>query len=110
MAKWGKWRDKEFAEHYWLANDLGQAGAVPPILEEMVRWLYERGRIDRFLDVLNHRAMPSQVVTPPVLAGVLRRVLAKDAGERGARLREAGGLGLVEARRKWLNRFPAYAS
>jgi flavin-dependent dehydrogenase len=108
MAAWGRWRDKEFAEHYWLANDLGQAGTVPPVLVEMIRCLHERGAIDRFLDVLNHRAKPSQVVTPPVLLGVLRRV-ARRKGQRAALLREVGELGLVDARRRWLNWRPAYA-
>ena len=29
MRAWGRWRDREFAEHYWLAYDLEEAGAVP---------------------------------------------------------------------------------
>jgi 2-polyprenyl-6-methoxyphenol hydroxylase-like FAD-dependent oxidoreductase len=109
MSKWGKWRDKEFAEHYWLANDLGKAGTVPTVLAEIVGRLHERGEIDRFLDVLNHRAMPSEVVTPPLLAGAVGRLLVKGS-DRPAMLRETGSLGLVQARRLWLNRFPAYSS
>src|SRR5439155_22050861 len=23
LRRWGRWRDKEFGEHYWFANDLG---------------------------------------------------------------------------------------
>jgi len=109
MSSWGRWRDKEFAEHYWLANDLGKAGTVPAVLEEIVRRLYERGEIAGFLDVLNHRAMPSEVVTPALLIGALARLLVKSNDRRGL-LRETGALGLVEAKRRRLNWRPAYAN
>src|SRR6201997_2151400 len=36
LARWGRWRDREFAEHYWLAGDLGKAGALPVVLHQMV--------------------------------------------------------------------------
>ncbi len=109
MSDWARWRDREFAEHYWLANDLGKSGPVQPVLVEIVRRLHKAGKIDDFLDVLNHRAKPSQVVTPPVLLGAVGKMLVRgDGGGRKELLREAGTLGLVEARRRWLNRFPAY--
>jgi flavin-dependent dehydrogenase len=109
MSDWARWRDEEFAEHYWLANDLGKAGPVPPVLVEIVRRLDKAGKIDDFLNVLNHRAKPSQVVTPPVLLGAVGRMVARgDGGGRKALLGEAAALGIVEARRRWLNRFPTY--
>lgn len=110
LSRWGRWRDKEFAEHYWLANDLGKAGTLPVALTEVVAHLYEKDRIDRFLEVLNHRAKPSQAVTPALLAGAVARLLVSGAGGRAAMLRETGSLGLEQAQRLWLNRFPRYAS
>jgi len=107
MSGWGRWRDREFAEHYWLAADLGKAGDVPKVLVEVVRRLHERGEIDRFLEVLNHRAKPSEVVTPVRLLGAVTGLLAKDG--RREMLGEVGALTAEEARRRWLNLRPAYA-
>ncbi len=108
MKKWGRWRDREFAEHYWLATDLGKSGAVPAVLGEIVRGLVERDEVDNFLEFLNHRVKPSKVVTPPRLLGAVGRLMGKRAGERGAILREVAGLTADEAHRRWLNRRPAY--
>jgi hypothetical protein len=36
MRHWGRWRDREFTEHYWLAYDLEEAGTVPAVLVEML--------------------------------------------------------------------------
>jgi len=45
----------------------------------------------------------------PVLLGAVGRMFARgDGGGRKALLGEAAALGMVEARRRWLNRFPAY--
>src|SRR5271169_6522160 len=46
LAGWARWRDDDAAEHYWLATDLGQAGLAPAVLPEVVRRLYERGKLD----------------------------------------------------------------
>jgi flavin-dependent dehydrogenase len=108
MKKWGRWRDGEFAEHYWLATDLGKSGAVPVILGEIVRGLIEHDEVDKFLELLNHRVKPSEVVTPPRLIGAIGRLMRRRAGERGAILREVAGLTADEAHRRWLNHRPAY--
>jgi flavin-dependent dehydrogenase len=51
LVGWARWRDDDAGEHYWLAADLGQAGSAPAVLPEIAQRLYERGRLDRFLDL-----------------------------------------------------------
>jgi 2-polyprenyl-6-methoxyphenol hydroxylase-like FAD-dependent oxidoreductase len=108
-ARWGREREREFAEHYWLAYDLEEAGTVPAVLVEMMRRLQQQGRAELFFDVLNHRARPSQVLTPPRVAGASARLLARRGTARRALLAELATLGAREARRRWLNARPAYA-
>jgi hypothetical protein len=108
MARWGRWRDDEFAEHYWFAGDTSAAGPPPAVPTELLRGLFRRGDIGRFLDVLNHRARPSQVATPPRLMGAVARTVAGHPGERLNVLREVRDLGLQELRRRRLNRRPEY--
>jgi len=107
MTRWGRWRDDEFAEHYWLAIDLGKSGELPSVLPELFGDLRRQGQIDRFFDLLNHRSSPSQVLTPPRLAKATARLM----GRRGrlSVLREVGALGADEMRRRWRNRRPAYS-
>jgi hypothetical protein len=108
MARWGRWRDDEFAEHYWFAGDTSAAGPPPAVLSEVVRGLHRRGDIGKFLDVLNHRARPSQVLTPPRLVGAVARAVARHPGERVQVLRETRDLLAQELRRRRLNRRPEY--
>jgi flavin-dependent dehydrogenase len=108
MARWGEWRDAEFAEHYWLAVDLGKTGPVPSVLPEVFDYLHERGKLDPFLDLLNHRSKPSEVLTPPRLVRATARVLRKRANRLG-NLREVGGLLTEDLHRRRLNRRPAYS-
>ena len=109
MARWGRWRDREFAGHYWLANDLGQSGPVPAVLTEIVRRLNEQGQAGMFLDLLNHRAKPSQVLTATRLIAATGRLMARRRGQRRAVLHEATGLVASDARRRWRNHSPRYA-
>jgi 2-polyprenyl-6-methoxyphenol hydroxylase-like FAD-dependent oxidoreductase len=110
LARWGRWRDRDFAEHYWLANDLGQSGTVPAVLSEIVRRLNEQGKAGSFLDLLNHRVKPSQILTPARLLGATGRLVVRQRGRRRAILREVAALASQDARRRWLNRRPAYAA
>src|SRR5438128_206663 len=92
MARWWRWRDREFAEHYWFATDLGKPGAVPAVLPPLVRGLRDRGKTDLFLDLLSHRARPSRVLTPPRLVKATARLLARRGSDRRAVLREVASL------------------
>lgn len=109
MARWGRWRDREFAEHYWFAYDLEEPGAVPAVLVELLRRLQQQGKAGLFFDLLNHRVRPSGVLTPPRVLGASTRLLARRGTDRRALLAELGSVGAREARRRWLNRRPAYA-
>jgi flavin-dependent dehydrogenase len=109
LERWGRWRDREFAEHYWLAYDLEQAGPVPAVLVELLRGLQRQGKGALFFDVLNHRVRPTRVLTPPRVLGASTRVLARRGTRRRAFMAELGSLGARETRRRWLNARPAYA-
>ncbi len=108
LARWGRWRDEDAAEHYWFATDLGKAGALPAALPEMQRRLLAQGKIDLFLNLFAHRSRPSEVFSPPRLLGATGRLLARPGCERRALLREVGALIVADAHRKRLKRRPAY--
>lgn len=107
MGDWGRWREREFAEHYWLAYDLEEAGSVPAVLVEFLRTLDGKGRAGDFFDVLNHRARPSQVLTPPRMLAASTHLLGRRGRARA--LAQVGSLGAREARRRWLNAHPVFA-
>jgi hypothetical protein len=49
MVAWGSWRDKDAAEHYWLATDMGKDGSTPAVVPEIERRLLEQGKIGTLL-------------------------------------------------------------
>jgi len=106
---WARWRDDDAREHYWFAADLGKAGLAPAVLPEIAQRLHQRGRLDSFVDLLNHRTAPSQVLTPPRLAGATARLLTRRGCDRRALLAEVGSLIAAENTRKRLARHPHYA-
>jgi flavin-dependent dehydrogenase len=108
MGEWGRWREHEFAEHYWLAYDLEEAGTVPPVLVEFLRRLHQQGRAGEFFDVLNHRARPSQVLTPPRMLAASMRLLARRGRARA--LAQVGALGVRDARRRRMSAHPVFAA
>jgi flavin-dependent dehydrogenase len=108
MKRWGRWRDHEFGEHYWFAVDAGGTGEVPVVLPEILRDLDAHGEAALFFDVINHRARPSELPTPPRLLRATRRTLAQRRGERLSVLRDVAGLGAEDLRRRWRNRRPVF--
>ena len=109
LAEWGAWRDRDAVGHYWLANDMGKAGAAPAPVVELGRWLLERGQLDELVDVFAHRHLPAEVITPPRLLAAVARLLARQGADRRALLRQLGPLAAENARRQLLNRRPVYA-
>jgi flavin-dependent dehydrogenase len=107
LAGWGRWRDHDAVEHYWLATDLGKAGQVPAVLPEIANRLLAQGEIDLYLDLFNHRSKPSEVISPPRLLGATGRLLVQRGCNRRALLREVGALVGEDGRRRRLNRRPA---
>ncbi len=110
LADWAHWRDRDAAGHYWLATDMGRAGAMPTVFPEMQKRLLEQGKIDTVIDLFTHRSHPSQVITPPRLLGATGRLLLRPGCERGNLLREVGALIRTDVHRKRLNRRPAYVA
>jgi flavin-dependent dehydrogenase len=110
LRDWGRWRDRDAIEYYWLAGDLGRAGPVPAALPELVARLLAQGRIDLFLDLLTHRARPSAVLSPQRLLGAAGRLLARPGCDRRALLVQMRGLAAEDARRRRLKRRPRYAA
>ena len=109
MARWGRWRDRDFAEYYWLANDLGKAGRMPAVLPQMICDLHAKGQIGRFLDLFTHREKPSRILSPARLVGSAGR-LVRDHSDRRKVLTEVGTLVGQNAHRQFLNHRRAYAT
>ena len=78
------------------------------MLPEIAQRLYERGKLDPFLNLFNHRSAPSKVLTPPRLAGATARLVARGGCDRRALLGEVGALIAEDVRRKRLARHPHY--
>jgi flavin-dependent dehydrogenase len=109
MAKWGRWRDREFLEHYWQGNDFGVAGPIPAVAPEILRRVCARGETDRFVEMLSHRSRPREVITRARVITSTGRLLLRRPGERGPLLREARSLAARELRRAWWRHRPVYA-
>lgn len=110
MARWGRWRDREFADHYWFANDLGKAELQPSVLlPQILRDLHAKGQIGRFHELFAHRTKPSRVLNPARLVGSAGRLLC-DHGDRRAVLKEVRTLVAQNAHRQLLNHRRAYAT
>jgi flavin-dependent dehydrogenase len=107
-ADFGRWRDEEFAEHYWFACDMGNAGPPPAILVEVVRILEARNEAHRMMEIINHRLKPSELLKPPLLMRGLTNALRRNPGNRREVLREFADRGRDELRRRRLNRRPEY--
>jgi hypothetical protein len=110
LAAWGRRRDKDAAEYYWLATEMGKAGRLPVVQPEMMGRLLAQGKIDIVTDLFNHRSRPSQVFTPQRLLGASGRLLARRGCDRRALLREVFGLVAEDVRRKRLSERPVYAA
>jgi len=108
LARWGQWRDREFAEHYWFASDFGKAGRMPAVLPQMVGDMHAKGDIGRFLDLFTHREKPSQILSPARLLSSAGRLL-RQRRDRRAVLTEVATLIGQNAHRQLLNHRRAYA-
>jgi flavin-dependent dehydrogenase len=108
LGAWARWRDRDAAEHYWLAADFGAAGLAPTVQVEILRRMQGRGQLDKLADVLQHRDMPSKVFTPGKLLGATVSLMARAGTDRRQTLREVRDLMATELRRQRLNRRPEF--
>ena len=88
MSVWGRWRDHELAEQYWLAQDMGKAGRLWPVVPEVASRLHAQGKFGSFIDLFTHRSRPSSVMSPLRVLGATGRLLARRGCDRGVLLRE----------------------
>lgn len=108
-ADWGRWRDREFADHYWFAVDASETGTVPAVLPELIRRLERRGELDLFFDVINHRETPATLLKPNYALPALGAAVRRRPRRAAAVAREMAKLGARQMRRRLLDLRPAYA-
>jgi 2-polyprenyl-6-methoxyphenol hydroxylase-like FAD-dependent oxidoreductase len=108
LRAWARWRDRDAAEHYWLAADFGAAGEAPSLVVEVTRQLDRQGRSPDVGDVFQHRRKPSTVFTPPVLLKATASALRKPGADRPAILRELRELIATDSRRRRLAGKPEF--
>jgi 2-polyprenyl-6-methoxyphenol hydroxylase-like FAD-dependent oxidoreductase len=109
LQDWWRWRDDDAFEKHWFASDLGRGGPVLTVEGEIIARLVSTpaGR-DRFVNILNHRARPSEVLTPGRLVGATARLLGRRGTDRRAVLRDARTVMGAEVRRRRLRKRPVY--
>lgn len=110
LRRWGEWRDRRLSGYYWLATDLGRAGAFPTMVPEAVRRLEERGELDRFFDLFSHRTDYYDVFPLRDVGLATGRMLLSGEAKRLPLIREAVSLLAREPRRRWINRRPDLAA
>ncbi|HYI35243.1 MAG TPA: NAD(P)/FAD-dependent oxidoreductase [Thermoleophilaceae bacterium] len=100
LRDWWEWRDRDAWEMYWFATDMGASGAAAPLTAAITREVAADPRLtEGLLRVLNHDVPPSEVFTPALALRAAVRGLATRRGERGALLREMGGMIVAQVRR-----------
>ncbi len=109
LAAWARWRDRDAAEHSWLAADFGAAGSAPTVVVEITRRLYQQGRTAELGDVFQHRIKPSAVFTPAVLLAAVASVMRRPGADRAQILREVKDTIATDTRRRRMSRRPEFA-
>jgi 2-polyprenyl-6-methoxyphenol hydroxylase-like FAD-dependent oxidoreductase len=108
LAGWARWRDRDAFEHHWMACDLGAAGRGPTVVPAMMERLAAEGKLGGFLDVFQHRTVPSKVFTPPRLLSTAAGMVVRGDGDRAGVLREVRELVMADTRRKRLRKNPVF--
>jgi flavin-dependent dehydrogenase len=110
LRRWGEWRDRRFAGHYWLATVLGKAGTFPRMVPEAVQRLRDRGELDRFVDLFSHRSQFDDVFPLSAMGAATMRLMLSGRVARGPLLRDAIKLLAQEPVRRWTDRYPYMAA
>ncbi len=110
LTAWRRWRDRDAAEYYWLATDMGKAGRAPAVQGEIMTRILAQGKIDMATDLFNHRSRPSRVLTPQRLLGATGRLLARPGSNRREILGDVATLVAENLKRRRLDRWPRYAA
>jgi 2-polyprenyl-6-methoxyphenol hydroxylase-like FAD-dependent oxidoreductase len=108
VAAWAGWRDRDAFEHHFLACDYGAAGNMPKVISEIIGRLDRRGELGEVIDVFQHRAMPSRVITPPLLLSTAGAMMMRPGSNRREVVREVRELVASDIGRKRLRRRPVF--
>jgi 2-polyprenyl-6-methoxyphenol hydroxylase-like FAD-dependent oxidoreductase len=106
LRRWWRWRDEHFEGYYWLASNLGAAGALPAAIPEAVRGLIRRGEVDAFFDLFSHRTRYDDVFPLTSLGRATAATLLRGDSRRIPVVRETVSLLARERRRRWIRRSP----
>lgn len=110
VKAWSRWRDRDAAEHYWLAADLGAPGPSPAVTVEILRRMQRRDQLAALGDVIQHRAMPSKVFSPARLLAAAAARMTTPGVDRRQALREVKDLIVTDTRRRRLLTHPEFVS
>jgi 2-polyprenyl-6-methoxyphenol hydroxylase-like FAD-dependent oxidoreductase len=110
LRDWWKWRDKDAFEHHYFAEDAGRAGRIPAVTAQVLRQMNAAdGGLSDFLEVMAHRKVPSQMISPVKLARALGTLVARrDPGLRAV-AREVRTMTQREMVHRWRLVRPRYA-
>ncbi|MGH9096966.1 MAG: hypothetical protein ACRDWB_06045, partial [Acidimicrobiales bacterium] len=111
LRNWWRWRDDDAWEMYWFASDMGADGENPAIVADMMLGLgTEDEGTERFLRVLNHELLPSQLFNPGRLARTLTRASVRHPRRALGLVGEARSLVTDELKRRRLRSRPQFES
>ncbi len=114
LRRWTRWRDKDAAQMYWFAQDLGRRGPTPAVVCEMLRRISEKPKwVREAHEALGwHLRAPSRVLSPPRLFGACGRMLLRRDLRRGLSRREVLGetktTAVRDLHRRLLNHRPRF--
>jgi 2-polyprenyl-6-methoxyphenol hydroxylase-like FAD-dependent oxidoreductase len=109
LRNWWRWRDDDAWEMYWFATDMGAAGENPGIVADMMLGLRnEDGGTERFLRVLNHELLPSELFNPGRLARTLARASIHHPRRALGLVGEARSRAADELKRRRLRKRPRF--
>jgi 2-polyprenyl-6-methoxyphenol hydroxylase-like FAD-dependent oxidoreductase len=101
LSDWWAWRDADAREMHWFATDLGAAGPVLPLVNQVLRDIAaDQSDTMRLFGVLNHDIKPSEMFTNGRLARAGGRILRHRPSQVGAMVREVRGVLKAESYRR----------
>lgn len=109
IARWGRQRDRRFADYYWMATDIGCAGPVPKLFTMVLQEMARYGEIDRYLQVFSHRRSPTRLMNPRYLVPAMVRMLWRAPEMRIEIVRNFAELLGQEIGRRWATWQPTWA-
>ncbi|UGT45587.1 NAD(P)/FAD-dependent oxidoreductase [Nocardia yamanashiensis] len=109
IARWGRQRDRKYADYYWMATDVGCAGPVPGLFAKVLEELARNGEINRYLELFSHRRSPTQLMSPRYLGPAMGRMLWRADSSRIDVVRNFAILLRQEAGRRWASWQPKWA-